>query len=172
MARKGNRHLVPLLFPPGTAPPLRKLSDPEVQKYAVFQNQINFFASTQGSEIHVSGSYVLKDVWKNVTLQNLGIVKVTSQRHRVSTLFSALVLPQQDIDVFYSHMGHSVKINKDIYQVALAVLRVTSIGKHLLNMVADEDLLLFALPLLSILLLIGIRASEVVEQIIVFTKLQ
>ena len=69
-------------------------------------------------------------------------------------------------------MGHSVKINKDIYQVALAVLRVTSIGKHLLNMVADEDLLLFALPLLSILLLIGIRASEVVEQIIVFTKLQ
>ena len=62
-------------------------------------------------------------------------------------------LPQQDIDLFYSHMGHSEKINKDIYQAPLAVLRVTSVGKHLLNMDAGEDLLLFALPLLLILLL-------------------
>lgn len=91
MAGKGNRYLVPILLQPGTVPSLKKLAGPEVQ----------------GSGIHVSGSHVLKDICKNVTPKNLDIIKVTSQRLRVSTLFAVLDLLQQDLHLFYRHMGQS-----------------------------------------------------------------
>ena len=99
--------------------------------------------------------HVLKDVCENVTLQNPDIIKVTSQRDRMSTLFAGLDLPQQNRDLFYSHMGYSEQINKDIYQAPLAVLEVTRLGKHLLNLDAGEDLLLFSLLLILILQLIA-----------------
>ena len=92
----------------------------------------------------MSGWYVLKDVCKNITLQNPDIIKATSQRDRVSTLFAGLYVPQQNRDLFYSHMGHSEQTNKE----------VTRAGKQLLNLDAGEDLLLFSLLLILILLLI------------------
>ena len=93
MPGKGNKHLVPILFPPYTVPALKELADPEVRKGAgILESNQFLFASTQGSEIHVPGWHLLKDVCKNVTLQNPDIIEATSQRHQVNTLLAALDL--------------------------------------------------------------------------------
>ena len=54
-------------------------------------------------------------------------------RHRTSTLYAALEVPEQERDFFYNHMGHSGEINREVYQTPLAVMAITKVGKHLYN---------------------------------------
>lgn len=79
----------------------------------------------------------MKEVCKKLELTNVGIINATTNRHRVSTLYAALDLPQQERQLFYAHMGHSESMNKDIYQAPLALMGVTKIGKQLINLHAS-----------------------------------
>ena len=42
-------------------------------------------------------------------------------------------VPEDKREAFYRHMGHSEKINKDVYQAPLALNEVTQVGKYLLE---------------------------------------
>ena len=134
MTGKGNNHLVPVLIPPDTLPALRRLANPEVRKdLGILTDNIFLFASTRQSEGHTSGWHAVHNVMDTLTLKKPNNLKATSNRHRVSTLFSALDLPKRDREIFFKHMGHSADVNEETYQVPPAVQEITRVGKHLLS---------------------------------------
>ncbi|XP_065661311.1 uncharacterized protein LOC136084687 isoform X2 [Hydra vulgaris] len=57
----------------------------------------------------------------------------TANRKKVSTLFAIMDLPPQDRELFYQHMGHSKDINQNVYQVPSALLEITKVGRHLID---------------------------------------
>ena len=54
-------------------------------------------------------------------------------RHRASTLFAILDVPQHQRHVFYKHMGHSESINQNVYQCPLAIQEIPQIGSFFDN---------------------------------------
>ncbi|XP_057311957.1 uncharacterized protein LOC130649644 isoform X1 [Hydractinia symbiolongicarpus] len=140
MTGKGNHHLVSVLFPNDTTSAMKRLVDPKFRiKAGIDKNNDFVFASTQLSSLNVSGWHALKEVCKKLELTNVEIINATTNRHRVSTLYAALDLPQQERQLFYAHMGHSESMNKDIYQAPLALMGVTKIGKQLINLHASDN---------------------------------
>ena len=131
---KGNNHLVPILIPEDTVAALRKLSDPEVRlQSGVNVENTYLFPSTRESENHVSGWHAMRNICESLTLKDPENLKSTANRHRISTLFAAMDISKSDRQYFYKHMGHSENTNKNIYQAPLALMEITKIGKHLMN---------------------------------------
>ena len=129
---KGNRHLVSLLIPDDTVPSLNKLSNNDYRKQAgVSETNIFVFASTQQSDLNFSGWHALKEVCKSVQLKEPKLINATNNRHRISILYASMDIPENERDLFYTHMGHSSEINKKIYQTPLALLGITKVGKQL-----------------------------------------
>ena len=106
----GNNHLVPVLIPPDTMPALQKLVDAGVRKDAGISPDNKFlFASTRQSDGHTSGWHAVHSVIDKLTLIKSQKLKATSNRHRVSTLFAALDLPEKDRKVFSNIWGIPAK---------------------------------------------------------------
>ena len=140
---KGNNHLVPIIFPQDTVVALDALADTEVRKNSGINDQNYYlFASTRNSEDHISGWHSLHNVADSLPLKDPAIIKSTSNRHRVSTLFAAMDLSKTERQYFYKHMGHSEEVNKQVYQAPLAMMEITKIGKRLLDI--DEGNLVFS----------------------------
>jgi hypothetical protein len=59
------------------------------------------------------------------------LLNATKMRHLISALYVARDLEEKDRQLFYSHMGHSDSVNKNIYQAPLAHQEVTRVGRHL-----------------------------------------
>ena len=133
-AGKGNSHLVSLLIPNDSAPALRKLSDKDARAASgVLKDNTFVFASTQQSELNFSGWHALKEVCKNLKLKKPNLINATNNRHRVSTLYAALEIPEHERDLFFKHMGHSKIMNETRYQCPLAVQGITKVGRELLR---------------------------------------
>lgn len=97
MAGKGNRHVVSLLIPEDTVPALRQLSDKKIREDSGVSPSNQFvFASTQLSEYDASGWHALKDICSGLKLEKPDLLNATKNRHRVSTLYAALELPERD----------------------------------------------------------------------------
>ena len=102
---------------------MKKLSDPQIRKESCVYESNNFlFASTQLSELNVSGLHAFKDICNKLNLQNSDLINATSNRHCISTVYASLYLPQQERELFYSHMGHSEQMNKNVYQAPQALI--------------------------------------------------
>lgn len=101
----------------------------------VYENNIFVFASTGNSELNSSGWHTLKDICNadELILKREDLVNATSNRHRVSTLYAALDVPESERELFYKHMGHSADMNRDVYQAPLALQGVTKVGKNLMK---------------------------------------
>ncbi|XP_057293307.1 uncharacterized protein LOC130621949 isoform X3 [Hydractinia symbiolongicarpus] len=140
MTGKGNNHLVPVLIPPDTVPAITKLASSPFRKAAgVMQTNKFLFASSQNSSSHVSGWHAMNKLCRKLSLSSTDQLIATNNRHRISTLFASLDLPRQDRELFFSHMGHSEKINQDTYQAPLAIHTITKVGKHLLQIDSGEQ---------------------------------
>lgn len=61
----------------------------------------------------------------------------TKMRHRISTLYAAMDIPSQDGELFCKHMGHSLQVNENVYQVPLAVAEINSVGSRLAQLDGD-----------------------------------
>ena len=85
----------------------------------MYESNNFLFASTQ--LLNVSGLHAFKDICNKLNLQNSDLINATSNRHCISTVYASLDLPQQEKELFYSHMGHSEQMNKNVYQALLAV---------------------------------------------------
>ena len=134
MSGKGNNHLVPVLIPPDTLPALKIIANRDIRRGVNIPEGNKFlFACTRNSEGHTSGWNAVHSVIQKLNLKKPENLKATTNRHRVSTLFSALDLPEKDREVFFKHMGHSKEINENTYQVPLALMEITKVGRHLLN---------------------------------------
>ncbi|XP_030840614.1 uncharacterized protein LOC115923643 [Strongylocentrotus purpuratus] len=129
---KGTNRLVPVLFPRDTVKPVQLLCDQEIRHTAGIRPDNKYiFACTQMSHDHVGGWHALKNVSDNISLSSNVTVNATKNRHRVSTIYASLDLPDADLELFYRHMGHSSTINQTIYQTPLAIQEITRVGSHL-----------------------------------------
>ena len=132
MAGKGNNHLVPVLIPADTKDAISKLAEEDLRKAAGINSTNPYlFPLTQNSVTHVVGSQCVKNVCCAAGLGDHELLTATAMSHRVSTLYALLDIPEQERQLFYKHMGHSVEINSSIYQSPLALMEVTKVGKQL-----------------------------------------
>ena len=75
----------------------------------------------------------MKETCREVTLLKPNLINATNNRHRVSTIYAALNLSKHERKLFYTHMGHSEDMNKDVYQTPLAIMGITKLGKQLMQ---------------------------------------
>ncbi|PIK43850.1 hypothetical protein BSL78_19292 [Apostichopus japonicus] len=129
---KGNKHLVPILLPKDTIEPLRMITDQENRALAGVNTANPYvFPCTQDSLYHVSGWYAVHSVCEKLDLQRGDLLTATKNRHRISTIYASMEIPQTERRFFYEHMGHSEQTNKNIYQAPLALMEIVKVGKSL-----------------------------------------
>lgn len=125
-------HLVPFLVPLDTFPALTKLCDPETRlQSGILATNSYLFPSTQKSTKHVYGWYAVRRVSADEKVEQPSLLTTTKMRHRISTLYASLDIPESQRNNLYKHMGHSANINATIYQVPLAEIEISQVGKIL-----------------------------------------
>ncbi len=68
---------------------------------------------------------------ENANVENPELLTASKQRHRISTIYAALDVPEGEREHFYKHMGHSKSVNLGTYQYPLPLLEMTKGGRHL-----------------------------------------
>ena len=132
---KGSNHLVPVLIPSDVVAAMKVLSCPAAREMADVQCNNNYmFPCTQQSSTHVIGWQAAHRVCIDANVDQPDRLTATKMRHRVSTLYAAMDIPEAERQFFYKHMGHSEGINQNIYQAPLAESEVVKVGSHLLDM--------------------------------------
>jgi len=147
-AGKGKQHLVSLLIPNDCIDGMKILCSAEVRASSgVCDSNPFVFAYTQKSNDHVSGWHAISDVCQKAGLTTR--ITATEMRHRVSTYYASLEVPEAERKYFYMHMGHSEAMNMNVYQCPMAVAAVIKVGKHLINLDSAGmkfDLIILLLP--------------------------
>jgi len=129
---KGNNHLVPILIPEDIVGAMRKLSESDVRSMSnVSQHNSYMFPSTQSSDSHVSGWHAVNRVCCDAQVEHPEHLTATKMRHRISTLYAALDVSENERQLFYKHMGHSGNINQNIYQTPPAEAEILTVGRQL-----------------------------------------
>lgn len=125
-------HLVPVLIPKDCVAGLDLLCCSETRQRAnVLKENKYLFPNTGLSADHTSGWNATHRLAKEANVKRLDLVNATKQRHRISTLYCALEIQEEDRQYFYKHMGHSKEVNWGTYQYPLPILEITKVGKHL-----------------------------------------
>jgi len=130
---KGNNHVVPVLFPLDTIQGMRNLVEVRNQ-VGIPEENCYAFPYTQASLNHVSGWHSVKRIATAAEVPYPERLTATKMRHRVSTLYAAMNISEQDRQLFYKHMGHSSDINQHIYQAPLAEAEIRSVGSRLMEL--------------------------------------
>ena len=122
--------MVPLLIPRDSIEGLRRITAPDVRLDAGVSRDNPFvFASIHNSDSHIKGWNAVNKVVEESGVG--GGFTATKMRHRVSTIYAALEVPDTDRRAFFEHMGHSELIKKHVYQTPMAVKEITTVGKFL-----------------------------------------
>ena len=130
MTGKGN-HLVPCLVALDCVSGLNLLVDDQIHKGAgVLESNPYLFPSTEYSEAHVLGWNCIRHICDKANIRNPQI-NATNQHCRISTMYAALDVPQEEHSYFYKHMGHCQSVNEGTYQRPLPVMAILKVGKHL-----------------------------------------
>ena len=125
-------HLVPFLVPDDLMPAMDKLCDAQTRHDCGIQATNPYlFPSTQQSSSHVYGWLAVNKICKSAGVQDPQLLTATKMRHKISTLYAALEIPESQPSHFYKHMGHSANINETIYQAPLAEIEVSQVGRVL-----------------------------------------
>ena len=128
---KGN-HLVPVLFPMDTTDAMRILADMEIRSLAgVRADNLYIFLCVQKSVNHVTGWLALNNICDEAGITRKSQLTATKNRHRISTLYATMEVPEAERSLFSSIMGHSSTINEDIYQPPQAIMEVLKVGEKL-----------------------------------------
>ena len=132
MTGKGN-HVVPCLVPLDCRRGLDLLVDENIRRNAgVSSTNKYLFPSTENSQTHIIGWNAIRTICDKAGVQ-AETINATNQRARISTIFAALDLREEDRDYFYRHMGHSSAVNQGTYQRPLPIMEVIKVGQHLKN---------------------------------------
>ena len=125
---------MPLIIPPDVVPALDLLSSKLFRdQCGITEDNQYLFPNTKGSEDHTSGWHSLHRIMDQLPLKEPKKIKSTSNRHRISTILASMDITKQVRALFYKHMGHSEKINQTIYQTPAAVMELTHVGRHILE---------------------------------------
>lgn len=125
-------HLVPVLLPADCITGLDILCSPEIRKRVkILDENIYLFPNTGLSKDHTSGWNATSKLAKEAGVKRPDLLNATKQRHRISTLYCALEIPEADRQYFYKHMGHTKEVNWGTYQYPLPVMEITKVARHL-----------------------------------------
>ena len=130
------KRLVPIIIPKDCVKGLKLLTDPQTREAAgVLPTNVYVFASTGLSTEHVKGHHCLRQMvtaaHDATPLRKKHLLTATKQRHRLSTKYANLDLPEKEQELFFNHMGHSAEVNRNTYQHPLPILHMKNIGKTL-----------------------------------------
>jgi len=127
---KGSRKMVPVLIPVDIANALKLLVKVRPQCSVVTENPY-LFATTNSTDGHADGWQSVRNTCIKAGVSQLKKLTATKMRHRASTVYALLDLPESERRAFYSHMGHSKAVNETVYQCPPSVLEITKVGKYL-----------------------------------------
>ncbi|XP_061166803.1 uncharacterized protein LOC133175710 [Saccostrea echinata] len=130
--------LVPVIIPKDCWKALNIITDDEVRKTAGVNQRNEFvFPNTKTSMSHVIGWDCVHRMCQEAGLQRS--LNATGMRHFIATEYAALDVAPRDREIFYKHMGHSEKINENIYQCPPALREITHVGRVLQQVDMMED---------------------------------
>lgn len=79
----------------------------------------------------MGGRHSVNRVANAAGVKDVSLLTATKVRHRISTIYAATEVSEQERALFYKHMGHTENVNKSIYQGPLAELEIVKVGYHL-----------------------------------------
>ena len=129
---KGN-HLVSCVVPGDCVPAVELLIQATIRKDAGVLDTNDFIFPSIGSTLHCGGWDAMHKVCENAQIES-SVINGTNQRGRLSTIYAGLDVAPEDRSHFYSHMGHSEKVNMGTYQRPLAMMAITKVGKHIMDL--------------------------------------
>ena len=126
---KGKK-LVPLLIPLDCCDAIKKLIDLRTH---INVNPLNpyVFPMTMNSLDHASGWHCVHEVCEAADVQSPNRLTATKMRHRASTLYAMLEVPERERQAFYNHMGHSEEVNRNVYQAPMSLTEICKVGGYL-----------------------------------------
>jgi hypothetical protein len=127
---KGARKMVPILIPTDCIRALKILVEKR-ESCGILKENPYLFGSIRSRDGHALGWQCVNSACINANVQNPNLLTSTKMRHRASTYFALLDLPESARKAFYSHMGHSQKTNEMIYQCPPSVMEIAKVGRYL-----------------------------------------
>ena len=125
-----NMKFVPLLIPLDCFKAIEKLQEIR-STINVNKNNPYVFPMTMNSVKHASGWHCVNEVCGYADVSNPTRLTATTMRHRASTMYAMMEVPDGEREAFYSHMGHSEHINKNVYQSPMALQEICQVGSYL-----------------------------------------
>lgn len=122
---------VPILIPSDLVPYMAMLF---AKRHLFVKDDNQFFFGTSKTN-HCSGWHAVQEVARRAAAEGIDVthINATKMRHRISTIYAALDMPQDQQEVFLNHMGHAKRINSENYQCPYGVKEVRVMGKLLAN---------------------------------------
>ena len=117
---KGSNHIVPVLIPQHLIKAMEMLNDQSIRESSGIRTGNPYVFPSIQSDSHVSGWHAVHRVCSDAQVESPERMTATKMRHRISTLYAALGVSENDRMIFYKHIGHSADVNKNIYQTPLA----------------------------------------------------
>ncbi|KAJ8321248.1 hypothetical protein KUTeg_001199 [Tegillarca granosa] len=127
------RKSVPLLIPTDVIEAIGVLISNRLAFGIAVSNKFVF--ATKSSMYHCSGWHAVDSVCEAAGVS----VNATKNRHRASTVYSSLDMSDKDRRIFFEHLGHSEKVNKENYQCPPGVNEVRVMGKFLNSLEGDSE---------------------------------
>ena len=123
---------IPVLIPRYCVSGLNTLTDSHVRKeVGILEGNPYVFPNTENSQFHVLGWNTTRKMCEHANVDNPELLTASKQRHRSSTIYAALDVPEVEREHFYKHMGHSKSVNIGTYQYPLPLLEMTKVGRHI-----------------------------------------
>jgi hypothetical protein len=127
---KGSRKMVPILIPMDSLAGIKKLVEIRSQ-CNIHENNPYLFATTSSIDGHALGWQCVNSTCIKANISNVRQLTATAMRHRASTYYALLDIPDQQRKAFYNHMGHSSMINETVYQCPPSILEKCKVGRYL-----------------------------------------
>lgn len=130
-------HSVPVIFLEHIVKAMAKFCSDDVRRNAGINPENRYvFAATGNSLNCADGWHAVHDTVSKVGLptERAKLFTATKMRHFVSTLFAQIDVPESVKQLFFTHMGHSMRTNLNSYQAPLGMMTLNRITPLLLNM--------------------------------------
>ena len=142
-----NDQVLPIFVPRICENGLNDLADNTTRiKAGVMPTNRFLFPYTQESEFQVTGYHEIKAICEQIQIP---VISATTNRHRISTGFWQLEgVSEEQVTAFLEHVGHSAKIDKNIYACPLplkAARNVLPILEKINSKVRFKNLSIFIL---------------------------
>lgn len=120
------RKFVPILMPNDVIQHVRDLLACREEQGIPSSNP--FLFASRVSKSHCSGWHAINKICKMAGVKPL---TATGMRHKVSTIYASLDMPEKERQTFFDHMGHEARVNEENYQCPMSFREVRVMGKFL-----------------------------------------